>query len=254
MTVIDALILGIVEGMTEFLPISSTGHLILTAQLLGLSGEFVKSFEIAIQLGAILAVLVLYGARFLKNPQIQKNVLVAFLPTAVGGLFLYKIVKTVFFESIPLILAALFLGGIALILFEKLYKEKGDTLADLEKMSYRQAFSIGCFQVIAMVPGVSRAAATIIGGLLVGLSRRAVVEFSFLLAAPTMLAATALDLIKSGTAFSAGEHGLLVLGGLTAFISALIAVRWFVSFISSHDFTRFGIYRIALALAWWVAL
>src|SRR3989344_1848101 len=171
MTIVDALILGIVEGVTEFLPISSTGHLILTAQLLGLSGEFVKSFEIAIQLGAILAVLVLYGARFLKNPQIQKNVLVAFLPTAVGGLFLYKIVKTVFFESIPL-----------------------------------------------------------------------------------MLAATALDLIKSGTAFSAGEYGLLVLGGLTAFISALITVRWFVSFISSHDFARFGIYRIALALAWWVAL
>src|SRR3990167_2969268 len=227
MTIVDALILGIVEGVTEFLPISSTGHLILTAQLLGLSGEFVKSFEIAIQLGAILAVLVLYGARFLKNPQIQKNVLVAFLPTAVGGLFLYKIVKTVFFESIPLILAALFLGGIALILFEKLYKGKGDTLADLEKMSYRQAFSIGCF------------------------SRRAVVELSFLLAVPTMLAATALDLIKSGTAFSAGEYGLLVLGGLTAFISALITVRWFVSFISSHDFARFGIYRIALALAWW---
>src|SRR3989338_3409221 len=170
MTIVDALILGIVEGVTEFLPISSTGHLILTAQLLGLSGEFVKSFEIAIQLGAILAVLVLYGARFLKNPQIQKNVLVAFLPAAVGGLLLYKIVKTVFFESI------------ALILFEKLYKGKEDTL---EKMSYRQAFSIGCFQVIAMVPGVSRAAATIIGGLPVGLSRPAVVYFSFLLAVPT---------------------------------------------------------------------
>ncbi len=121
-------------------------------------------------------------------------------------------------------------------------------------MSYRQAFAIGCFQIIAMIPGVSRAAATIIGGLLVGLSRRAVVEFSFLLAVPTMLAATALDLVKHGASFSSSEYGLLALGGLTAFASALIAVRWFVSYISSHNFTQFGIYRIALALAWWIVV
>ena len=254
MTFFDALILGLVEGVTEFLPISSTGHLILTAQLLGLSGDFVKSFEIAIQVGAILAVLWLYGAKLLLNAQIRKNVAIAFVPTAVGGLLLYKVVKTVFFESTTLILSALLIGGIVLILFEKLHKEKGDALTDLERMTYRQAFSIGCFQIIAMIPGVSRAAATILGGLYVGLSRRAVVEFSFLLAVPTMLAATGLDLVKSGSAFSRGEYGLLILGGCTAFVSALISVRWFVSYVSSHNFTQFGIYRIALALAWWVVV
>ncbi len=252
MTFFDALILGLVEGVTEFLPISSTGHLILTAQILGLSGEFVKSFEIAIQVGAILAVLWLYGAKLFLNSQIRKNVAVAFLPTAVSGFLFYKIIKTVFFESITLTLSALLIGGIVLIIFEKLHKEKEDALTDLEKMTYLQAISIGCFQILAMIPGVSRAAATTLGGLFVGLSRRAVVEFSFLLAIPTMLAATGLDLVKSGSAFGKEEYGLLILGGCSAFVSALIAVRWFVSYVSSHNFIQFGIYRIVMAIAWWV--
>jgi len=248
MTIIEALILGIVEGVTEFLPISSTGHLILTSHLLGLTGEFVKSFEIIIQLGAILAVLVLYGSsRFLSLP-VLKRLVVAFIPTGIIGLALYKIVKSYLLGSSIVVVAALALGGLALILFERRHSEKETSLKEIEGMSYKHAALIGCFQSLAIIPGVSRSAATIIGGLALGISRSAIVEFSFLLAVPTMLAATGLDLFKNGMSFSLDQYLLFAVGFVTAFITAWLSIRWLLSFIKTHTFTSFGYYRIIIAL------
>src|SRR3989338_5756800 len=196
MNLFDAVIFGVVEGITEFLPISSTGHLILTSRLLDLpQTEFLKSFEIAIQLGAILSVLVLYGKSFCLEINILKKVFAAFVPTAVVGFVFYKLVKEFLLGDARVVLCSLFLGGIFLIIFEKFYKARSRLSGDVSDISYRQAVLIGVFQAMAVIPGISRAAATIIGGLVVGLKRKTIVEFSFLLAVPTMLAATALDLL-----------------------------------------------------------
>jgi len=203
MTLLQSIILGIVEGITEFLPISSTGHLILASRLLGLpQSDFQKSFEIAIQLGAIASVIVLYWRRFLE-PAVLTKVLVAFVPTGIIGFALYRVVKTYFFDS---------LGGVALIVFELLHREKDDAVGDVASISYSKALLIGLFQSLSIVPGVSRAGATIVGGLIVGLSRRTIVEFSFLLAVPTMLAATGYDLLKNASSFAPEEFGVLAGG------------------------------------------
>lgn len=255
MDLFHAFVLGCVEGVTEFLPISSTGHLMLTAKLLGLAQtEFLKSFEIAIQLGAILAVGVLYARSFLINREVLKRVLAAFIPTAVIGLFLYKVVKKFLLGSTDVVVAALFLGGIFLIVFERFYREKPDAKADLERLPYRDALSIGCFQALAMIPGVSRAAATIIGGLILGMKRKTIVEFSFLLAVPTMLAACALDLFKSAGDISLGtqELSFLAVGFATAFVTAMASIKFFLRFIQRHNFVSFGVYRVLIAVAFWV--
>ena len=245
--------MGIVEGVTEFLPISSTGHLILASKILQLpSTEFLKSFEIAIQLGAILAVVVLYWKSFFVKLEILKKIIVAFLPTAALGLIFYKIVKQFLLGSEGVVLWALFLGGVFLIIFEWKYSEKPDAVEEVEKITWRQALLIGVFQSVAIIPGVSRAAATIIGGLLLGLKRKTIVEFSFLLAVPTMIAATGLDFLKSGGNFSLGEFGLLALGLAFSFFTALAAIKFFLNFIKNHSFVFFGVYRVLLALAWWV--
>ncbi|MFZ5364417.1 MAG: undecaprenyl-diphosphate phosphatase [Patescibacteria group bacterium] len=247
------IILGIVEGITEFLPISSTGHLILTSKLLRLpSTEFLKSFEIAIQLGAILAVVALYWKSFFVRFEVLKKVVVAFLPTAVLGLIFYKIIKQFLLENEQVVLWSLFLGGIFLIIFEWKYGEKENAVDDVAKISWRQAIIIGFFQSIAMIPGVSRAAATIVGGLLLGLKRKTIVEFSFLLAVPTMAAATGLDLLKSGSNFSGREFGLLAVGFVLSFFTALAAIKFFLNFIKNHSFIFFGAYRVILAILWWV--
>ena len=202
MTLLQAIILGVVEGVTEFLPISSTGHLILASRLLGLSQtDFQKSFEIAIQLGAIASVIVLYWRRFLE-PAVVSRVLVAFLPTGLIGFALYRVVKTYLFDSEAVVLWALGLGGVALIVFELLHREGDDAVPDVASISYSKAFLIGVFQSLSIVPGVSRAGATIVGGLILGLSRSTIVEFSFLLAVPTMLAATGYDLLKNASTFA----------------------------------------------------
>ncbi|MBU1146203.1 undecaprenyl-diphosphate phosphatase [Patescibacteria group bacterium] len=254
MTFFHAIILGIVEGITEFLPISSTGHLILTSKILQLpSTEFLKSFEIAIQLGAILAVVVLYWRSFFVKFEILKKIIVAFLPTAVLGLIFYKIVKQFLLGSESVVLWALALGGVFLIVFELLHREKENAVEDVEKITWRQALLIGVFQSVAIIPGVSRAAATIVGGLLLGLKRKTIVEFSFLLAVPTMAAATGLDLLKSGSSFNANQFGLLALGFVFSFITALAAIKFFLNFIKNHSFISFGVYRIILALGWWGA-
>jgi undecaprenyl-diphosphatase len=252
MNFLHAIILGLVEGITEFLPISSTGHLILTAKILELpQSEFLKSFEIAIQLGAILAVVVLYWRSFFMKIEVLKKVAVAFIPTAILGLIFYKIIKQFLLESEQVVLWSLFLGGIFLIVFELFYREKKSALEDVAAISWRQAFTIGLFQSIAMVPGVSRAAATVVGGLILGLKRKTIVEFSFLLAVPTMAAATGLDLLKSGGNFSMNQFSILTVGFLISFLTAILAIKFLLRFIKTHSFVSFGVYRIILALLFW---
>ncbi len=255
MDIIQAVIFGIVEGISEFLPISSTGHLMLTARFLGIpQTEFVKSFEIAIQLGAILAVVVLYWKTLIKGGNIYWKLLAAFLPTAIIGGLLYKVVKHFLLGSSTVVLWSLFLGGIALIIFEWLHREKESAAAELSQISYSQALLIGLFQSLAIVPGVSRAAATIVGGLIVGLKRKTIVEFSFLLAIPTMAAAVALDLLKSARTFNNGQFLVLIVGFIVSFIVALLAIKFLLAFIKRHTFIPFGIYRILLAAAFWLKL
>ena len=252
MNIIQAVIFGIVEGITEFLPISSTGHLMLAARYLGVSQtEFVKSFEIAIQSGAILAVVVLYWKTLVKGLGIWGRLLTAFFPTAVIGALLYKIIKGFLLNNNNVALWALFLGGIVLIVFEFFHLEKENAAGRLEDISYPQALMIGLFQSLAIVPGVSRAAATIVGGLVVGLKRRTIVEFSFLLAIPTMAAAMALDMFKSAASFNNAQFALLAAGFLVSFAVALIAIRFMLAFIKRHTFIPFGVYRIAVALLFW---
>ncbi|HVY73003.1 MAG TPA: undecaprenyl-diphosphate phosphatase [Candidatus Paceibacterota bacterium] len=249
MTPFDAGILGIVEGITEFLPVSSTGHLILASSLLGLSStDFVKTFEIAIQLGAILAVVALYFTSFFRI-EVLKRLIVAFLPTAVIGLALYKVVKTYLLGNETVVLWALILGGIALIVFELLHTSRDDSTADISTMSYKQALGIGLFQSIAIIPGVSRSAATIVGGLLLGMSRATIVEFSFLLAVPTMAAATSLDLVKSYREFSSADLLPLAIGFVTSFVVALLVIKLFLSYVRKHTFIPFGVYRILVSVA-----
>jgi undecaprenyl-diphosphatase len=248
MTLLQAIILGIVEGLTEFLPISSTGHLILASKLLGLSQtDFQKSFEIAIQLGAIASVIMLYWRSFL-DPAVLSRVLVAFIPTGVIGFALYKVVKTYLFDSEAVVLWALGLGGVALIVFELLHREREDAVDDVASISYTKALLIGVFQSLSIVPGVSRAGATIVGGLILGLTRTTIVLFSFLLAVPTMLAATGYDLLKNASSFSAGQFGVLAAGFIASFVVALLAIKFLLAFVRTHTFIPFGIYRIVIAL------
>lgn len=248
MSFFDSIILGALEGFTEFLPISSTGHLILASELLKLSTtEFLKTFQISVQLGAILAVVVLFWRKFL-DIRILKRLAVAFIPTGIVGFLLYPFIKEYLVGNAEVVVWALAIGGAALIAFERYHHEKDDANDDLATMPYRQALFVGVFQAIAVIPGVSRSAASIIGGLLAGMRRSAIVEFSFLLAVPTMVAATGYDILKSADAFQAGDTLLLATGFITAFIVALFSMRFLLAFVRRHSFTPFGYYRIALAL------
>lgn len=247
MTYFHALILGAIEGITEFLPISSTGHLILTSHLLGIpDGSFLTSFEIAIQLGAICAVVLLYWKSFL-DVEILKRLFAGFVPTALIGLALYSFVKHHLLGNELVVVASLCIGGIVLIAFEYLHKPKENAPDTVSSITYRQAFIIGICQSVAMIPGVSRSAATITGGLLLGISRSAIVEFSFLLAVPTMGAAVALDVLKNYQSFTADSVGIIGVGFLAAFLVALVAIRFLLRFIKKATFVPFGIYRIVIA-------
>lgn len=254
MTIFDSLLLGIVEGVSEFLPISSTGHLILASSLLGIvESDFVKTFLIVIQLGAILAVVVLYWRKFLDWPLLTR-IAVAFLPTGVIGLALYSLVKAYLLGNDWVVLAALLLGGAGLIIFERWHvgralPEATDPDAELRSLPYPTAALIGLWQAAAIVPGVSRSAATIVGGLTLGLSRAAIVEFSFLLAVPTMLAASGLALLKSDAlTYSSGEWLTMAIGFVAAFLVAAAAIRWLLRYVRTHTFVPFGWYRIALSV------
>lgn len=274
MDYLQAVIFAIVEGFTEFLPISSTGHLVLTAKLLNIpQTEFVKSFEVIIQLGAILAVVYLYWKTIWTNKKVWKPVIAAFIPTAIVGLFLYKTVKTVLLGNELITIYALLIGGIAMIAIEYLQKsnfnsrhpgkhsasrtsnisdsglgQNDDKIDKIENISLKNAFIVGIFQSIAIIPGVSRAAATIIGAMLLKTKRKTAVEFSFLLAIPTMAAATGLDLLKSDFSFSSYEYSVLAVGFVGSFIVAIFAVKFFIKFIQDHTFIPFGIYRIILSI------
>lgn len=253
MTLSQSIFLGILEGFTEFLPISSTGHMILASHLLGIpKTPFLASFEIIIQLGAMLAVVVLYFKILISNFKLMKKIAAAFIPTAVAGLFLYKAVKHWIQNGDALVPWTLLIGGIFLIIFEKIYREKPDSVKSMENITYKQAILIGLSQSVAMIPGVSRSAATICGGLELGLNRKTIVEFSFLLALPTMAAATGLDLLKSAGDFSCENWQLLGVGFVTAFLTAIIAIRFMLRFIEKHSFIVFGYYRIAAALIFWL--
>jgi undecaprenyl-diphosphatase len=244
----QAVVLGIIEGITEFLPISSTAHLILASHALRLADtEFLKSFEIIIQLGAILSVVVLYWKKFWHWPMFLKLV-VAFIPTAIIGFTVYRAVKSYLLGNVPVVLAALVIGGIVLIFFER-FRPQADSPADFSEITYKRALLIGLFQAIAIIPGVSRSAATIIGGTSIGISKRTIVEFSFMLAVPTMLGASVLDLYKSHSALE-GNYAVLAVGFVVSFITAILAIKSFLNYIKKRDFAVFGWYRIALALAY----
>jgi undecaprenyl-diphosphatase len=261
MTILHGLILGIIEGLTEFLPISSTAHLVLAGEWLRIpSTDFLKTFEISIQLGAILAVVILFWKKIWSSWNLIGKIIAAFIPTAIIGLIFYKVVKNYLLDNNYVIATALLLGGIIIILFEKYYSRKNSVPAttdaspagtpeELSAISYKQAVAIGCCQSLAIIPGTSRAAATIVGGLGLGVKRQDIVEFSFLLAIPTMIAATGLDLFKSRSALiglSSYELWIWLVGFAAAFITAIIGVRFFMRYIQKNNFISFGWYRIVL--------
>jgi undecaprenyl-diphosphatase len=242
-TGLEAGILGIVEGLTEFLPVSSTGHLILVSELLQIpQTEAHKAFEVAIQLGAILAVACLYWRKLLVRSDLLLKLAVGFLPTGIIGLLLYKLVKNLFDSSVVSI--SLIVGGFAFFVVEYFLKEHKPTIHDVGDVTYRTAFTIGLVQCISMIPGVSRSGATIIGGLLCGMNRTAAAEFSFLLALPTMLAATCFDLFKNSAAFQDGDWGNLLIGFIVSFIFSIIGIKILIRFVANHTFIPFGVYRI----------
>jgi undecaprenyl-diphosphatase len=250
----QAVILGIVEGLTEFLPVSSTGHLIIVGDFLGFTGEVAKTFEIFIQLGSILGVVWLYRLKIwsvasrLREPSAQRfllNLGIGFLPAAVVGFLLHGHIKTYLFNPVT-VAGALVVGGAVILLIERKDHRRG--VPSLEAIRPSHAFKIGLAQMVAMFPGVSRAGATIMGGLLAGLSRTTATEFSFFLAIPTMLVATTYDLYKSYPLLRADDAVMLMVGFVTAFATAIIVVKTLLVYVSRHDFTVFGYYRIVFGL------
>ncbi|MDO8813603.1 MAG: undecaprenyl-diphosphate phosphatase [Gallionella sp.] len=252
---LKAAILGIVEGLTEFLPISSTGHLILAGDLLDFNDEKGKVFEIVIQFAAILAVCWEYRAKIasvvsgLPREQAAQrfaaNLVVAFMPAAVLGLLFASKIKQYLFSPVPVALAFI-VGGIFILWAEK--RDHKITVESVDDMGWKDALKVGCAQALALIPGMSRSGATIIGGLLFGLSRKAATEFSFFLAIPTLTAATVYEVVKYRHLFHAEDIGMFVAGGITSFISAFLCVRWLLRYISHHDFTVFAWYRIVFGL------
>lgn len=252
--IIQALILGLVEGLTEFLPISSTGHLIIAGELLRYTGDQAGTFDVVIQLGAILAVCWHYRERLtavlrdLKSRTSRRFILhlaLAFLPAALAGLLLHGVVKRYLFNPYTVALA-LVAGGLIILFIER--KERPARVATVDDLGWRDALKLGCAQAIALFPGVSRSGATIMGGLLFGLSRQAATEFSFFLAIPTMFAATGFDLFKSWNALSRGDLLFIAVGFVVSFASALVAIRGLLWYVAHHDFKAFAWYRIVFGI------
>ena len=249
MTNFEAIILAVIEGITEFLPVSSTGHMIIASSFMGIASDpFVKLFTIAIQLGAILSVVVLYFKRFFKSINFYIKLLVAFIPAAVFGLLLSKKIDELL-ESPMAVGISLLIGGIILLFVDKWFNKP--TINEEENVSYLTALKIGFFQCIAMIPGVSRSGATIVGGMSQKLSRKVAAEFSFFLAVPTMFAATAKKLYEFYEAkhiITHEEMNLLIIGNVVAFIVALLAIKSFIGYLNKHGFKMFGYYRIVAGL------
>ncbi|MGZ3773127.1 MAG: undecaprenyl-diphosphate phosphatase [Pseudobdellovibrionaceae bacterium] len=248
MTYLHALILGIVEGITEFLPISSTGHMIITSSVLGIEeNSFTKSFEVIIQFGAILSVLVLYWKRFLPNWGFYKKLFVAFLPTAIIG-FLVKDVVEVLLGSVQIVAWSLILGGLVLIWSDKIFAHLTTMGRKIDELTYADSVKLGLFQSIAMIPGVSRSASTIMGGLTLGMNKKAAAEFSFFLAVPTMAAATGYKLLKVYKTIDSSQIGILLLGSVIAFVVAMAAIKFFIGVVTRYGFRGFGYYRLVVGL------
>lgn len=252
MNLLQAIVLSLVEGITEFLPISSTGHLILASKLLGITQtEFVKSFEIAIQLGAIFAVVFLYFRILIKRFNYWKKILIAFLPTGALGFIFYGFVKHYLLGNLNVVIFSLLVGGIAMLVLESYFAKKKPK-SEIINLTSKNSLFIGLWQSVAMIPGVSRALTTIYAGMGEGLTREAATKFSFLLAIPTIAAATGLDLLKSSFQFSPSEFWLLLAGFGGAFLSALFTVKALISFVKKHNFRGFAWYRIGLAVIFWL--
>lgn len=248
MNFFQAIIIAIIEGLTEFLPVSSTGHMILAESLMQVQDpRFAKTFEIVIQLGSILAVLLLYIKRFFVGIDIYLKLFVAFLPTGIIGLLAYKTIKTYLFNPVTVSIS-LIVGGVVLILLDRWSGKKQSEVAQVENISWKGAVQIGLFQCLSMIPGVSRAAATIFGGIYAGFDRRQAAEFSFLLAIPTMFAASGYDLLKERDNIHNDDVIMLLLGMGVAFLVAILAVKAFVGFLTRYGFTYFGYYRIVLGV------
>jgi len=254
MDIIQAIILSIIEGLTEFLPVSSTGHMILASSIMHIQDDaFVKTFEICIQLGAIMAIVMLYARRFLQGISIYLKLGIAFIPTAIMGFLAYDTIKTVLMSPV-VVAVSLVIGGVILILIDnKVVKQKSKTDV-LENISYKNSFFIGLIQCFSMIPGVSRAAATIVGGVFNGLDKKQATEFSFLLAVPTMLAATGYDLLKTPVAFDRQEVILLAIGLIGAFLTAWLAVKVFLKIVENYGFKYFGYYRIVIGVVFLLVL
>jgi len=248
LTLLDSILLGALEGVTEFLPVSSTGHLILASHMMGLEQtDAHKAFEVAIQLGSILAVLFLYAKDLISDKSLWIKLAVAFVPTGALGFLFYKQIKAFF--SIETVSIMLILGGIVFLIVEYFRRDKAvDAGKELGELSYKEAFVIGVFQSLSMIPGTSRSGATIIGGLLLGLRRKAAAEFSFLLAIPTMIIATAYDLLKHRHEMIVNDWSMLSVAFVTAFIFAFLTVKAFVAFVGRHTFVPFAIYRIIIGV------
>ncbi len=245
MTWIEALVLAIIEGITEFLPVSSTGHMILTEGIMGMkSNDFVQAFIINIQFGAILSVVVLYWKRFFQTMKFYYKLFVAFLPAAFFGLLLSDYIDMLL-ESVYVVAIMLILGGIVLLFIDNWFNKPSKD----QEITYPKALKIGFFQVIAMIPGVSRSAATIIGGMSQKLTKKTAAEFSFFLAVPTMFAASGYKLLKNYTAINTHNIGLLIFGNIVAFVVAMVAIKSFISFLTNHGFKVFGWYRIIIGTA-----
>jgi undecaprenyl-diphosphatase len=254
MTLTQSIIIAIIEGITEFLPISSTGHMILATSLMKIHEvEFVKTFEIFIQLGAIMAIVLMYAKRFLKGIPIYLKLGIAFLPTAIVGFLAYPYIKAYLFNPV-IVAVSLVVGGIILIMIDKRVVTRKSQTDVLENITYKNAFYIGLIQCFSMIPGVSRAAATIIGGVFNGLDKKQATEFSFLLAVPTMLAASGYDLLKTPVIFNNHEILLLVTGFIIAMITAWIAVKIFIKLVENYGFKYFGYYRIVIGIIFLLVL
>lgn len=246
-TLVKVVLLGIVEGVTEFLPISSTGHLILAGDLLDATGERWNVFNIVIQTGAMLAVVWEYRARFFKvDVALYRNLAVAFIPAAAIGFFFSKIIKSYLFHAVPVALAFI-VGGVVILLVER-KQDRIARVAEARDMTWLDALKVGIAQCFALIPGTSRSGATIIGGMLFGLSRKAATEFSFFLAVPTLVAAGLYDLWKNRALLSAADAPVFGVGSLVAFISAFVVIRWLIRYVATHDFRPFAWYRIAFGV------
>ncbi len=249
MTLFEAIILGVVEGITEFLPISSTGHMIIASSLMGIADDnFTKTFTVAIQFGAILSVIVLYWKRFFQTMDFYYKLFVAFIPAVIFGKLLNDFIDSLL-GNVAVVAYMLLAGGIFLIFMDHLIKTKTDDTPD--EITYLKALKIGMFQVIAMIPGVSRSAATIVGGLTQGLTRKTAAEFSFFLAVPTMFAATVYKLFefyKTGVQVEQNQITLLIVGNIIAFVVAILAIRSFIGVITKYGLKVYGYYRIAIGV------